>query len=375
MFGTNLQAQKDMKGMDDFQPPPRRKVVGVFGDSRKPHTGLVEQIVPWIAQQGFHLLTGGRSGVMREASRVFQLARNEAGTSGLAIGILPDGREENEWVELLIRTHLPSGRHQDTFQDGRDPRSRNWIEVRTCDALVALPGGGGTEAEIQLAWAHGTPIILFGWDSSPLERLRIPTSALVQETRSAASVQSFILTHTAQPTTVGERRWTKTPSWPSNEHWPSPPPSTTRLGRHVKAPRANVYRALVDAQAVTTWMVPDGMTSHVHRFEPREGGSFRISLTYDEPTGTGKTTEHTDTYHGRFVKLVPGELVVQVMEFETDDDAMRGEMTVTFVLTEAGDGTDLLAVHDNVPPGVSPADNELGWNMSLDKLAALVEAG
>jgi hypothetical protein len=29
------------------------------------------------------------------------------------------------------------------------------------------------------------------------------------------------------------------------------------------------------------------MTSHVHEFDPREGGSFRISLTYDEPTGTG----------------------------------------------------------------------------------------
>jgi hypothetical protein len=27
-----------------------------------------------------------------------------------------------------------------------------------------------------------------------------------------------------------------------------------------------------------------------------------------------------------------------------------------------------------VPPGVSPADNEMGWRMSLEKLARLVEA-
>jgi len=47
-------------------------------------------------------------------------------------------------------------------------------------------------------------------------------------------------------------------------------------------------------------MVPTGMTSQVHAFDPREGGSFRISLTYDEPTATGKTTAQTDTYHGRF---------------------------------------------------------------------------
>ncbi|HWM92387.1 MAG TPA: SRPBCC family protein [Thermoanaerobaculia bacterium] len=150
--------------------------------------------------------------------------------------------------------------------------------------------------------------------------------------------------------------------------------TSTRITRHVNAPRENVYRALLDARAVATWMVPNGMTSHVHVFDPREGGLFRISLTYDEPTGTGKTTEHTDTYHGHFVKLVPNEQVVELMEFETADAAMRGEMTVRFTLTDADGGTDVHAVHDNLPPGVSPSDNELGWQMALDKLAAFVKA-
>ena len=149
---------------------------------------------------------------------------------------------------------------------------------------------------------------------------------------------------------------------------------STRLSQHVNAPRAHVYRALLDARAVATWMVPDGMTSHVHMFEAREGGSFRISLSYDEQTGTGKTAAHTDTYHGRFMKLVPNEQVVEMMEFETADDSMRGEMMVTFTLTDADGGTDVLAVHDNLPSGLSPADNETGGRMALDKLAALVEA-
>jgi uncharacterized protein YndB with AHSA1/START domain len=135
-----------------------------------------------------------------------------------------------------------------------------------------------------------------------------------------------------------------------------------------------VYRALLDARAVACWMVPTGMTSHVHAFDACEGGSFRISLTYDEPTGTGKTTAHSDTYHGRFVRLVPNEQVIEVMEFETADAMMRGEMTVTFTLTDAGGGTGVLAVHDNVPPGIAPADNETGWRMALDKLAAFAEA-
>lgn len=120
-------------------------------------------------------------------------------------------------------------------------------------------------------------------------------------------------------------------------------------------------------------MVPTGMTSHVHAFDAREGGAFRISLTYDAPTGTGKTSAHTDTYHGRFVKLVPDEQVVEVVEFETDDPAMRGEMTITIGLAEVEGGTVVSAVHDGLPPGVSTADNELGWSFSLAKLAALVE--
>jgi uncharacterized protein YndB with AHSA1/START domain len=122
-------------------------------------------------------------------------------------------------------------------------------------------------------------------------------------------------------------------------------------------------------------MVPIGMTSHVHAFEGRQGGRFRISLTYDAPTGVGKTSAHTDTYHGRFVKLVPNERIVEVVEFETADPALRGEMTITITLADADGGTEVLAVHEGLPPGVPTADNETGWRETLAKLAALVEAG
>jgi uncharacterized protein YndB with AHSA1/START domain len=151
--------------------------------------------------------------------------------------------------------------------------------------------------------------------------------------------------------------------------------SSTCISRHVNTAAAIVYRALLDARAVATWMVPTGMTSLVHEFDAREGGSFRISLTYDEPTRTGKTTEHTDTFHGRFVELVMNRRVVEVVEFETTDPALRGEMTITITLAEAGGGTDILAVHDGLPRGLPTADNQAGWRSSLAKLAELVEAG
>ncbi|GAA1697724.1 SRPBCC domain-containing protein [Streptomyces yatensis] len=150
----------------------------------------------------------------------------------------------------------------------------------------------------------------------------------------------------------------------------------TRVSRRVNAPRSAVYRALLDASAVAAWRVPDGMTCRVHEFDPREGGTFRISLIYDDPAGTGKSGGHTDTYHGRFSRLVPDEQVVEVSEFETTDPALRTTMTITTTLTDAaGGGTDVHILHEGLPDAVPAADNELGTRMSLDKLAALVETG
>ena len=107
--------------------------------------------------------------------------------------------------------------------------------------------------------------------------------------------------------------------------------STTRVKRRINAPLATVYRALLDPRAVAKWKVPSSMTSHVRAFDASEGGSFRISLTYDEPTGTGKTTAHTDTYHGRFVRLVPNEQVVELVEF-----GWREALTRLAALIEGG---------------------------------------
>jgi uncharacterized protein YndB with AHSA1/START domain len=150
---------------------------------------------------------------------------------------------------------------------------------------------------------------------------------------------------------------------------------STQASRHVRAPRAVVYRALLDAEAIARWRVPHGMSCEVHEFDPREGGRFRISLTYDAPDTVGKTAARTDTYHGRFVALIPDEQVVEVSEFEAEDPALRGSMTMTTTLTDAEDGgTDVVITHGGVPDGVPRADNEAGSRMALDNLARLVES-
>ncbi|MBM2812541.1 MAG: Activator of Hsp90 ATPase-like protein [Chloroflexi bacterium] len=64
-----------------------------------------------------------------------------------------------------------------------------------------------------------------------------------------------------------------------------------------------------------------------------------------------------------------------MVEFETTDPTLLGEMTITISLANADGGTDVLAVHDGLPRGVPTDDNEAGWRESLEKLAVLVEAG
>jgi hypothetical protein len=44
-------------------------------------------------------------------------------------------------------------------------------------------------------------------------------------------------------------------------------------------------------------------------------------------------------------------------------------------LADAHGGTEIRALHDGLPRGLSTADNEAGWREALAKLATLVEAG
>ena len=148
--------------------------------------------------------------------------------------------------------------------------------------------------------------------------------------------------------------------------------SATHHTIHIEAPPARVYDALLDPQLIARWRVPSGMRCRVHEFDARVGGTFRVSLMYDIPDAVGKSGEHTDTYRGRFERLVPGECVEELVEFETSDPTMVGMMRITTRLAPEGDGTRLTAVHAGLPPGVAPADNEAGWRESLEKLAALL---
>jgi uncharacterized protein YndB with AHSA1/START domain len=154
--------------------------------------------------------------------------------------------------------------------------------------------------------------------------------------------------------------------------------TSTKVSRIIKAPRHAVYKACLDPGALAKWRVPENMTAHVHAFDAREGGTYRMSLTYQDPQQSpgGKTSKDTDTFQGRFVELVPDEKIVEAIEFESQAPGFAGEMTMTTRLADAdGGGTEVTILCEDLPAGIRPQDNETGTRQSLHKLAALLENG
>ncbi|MGH1565367.1 SRPBCC family protein [Mumia sp. DW29H23] len=149
---------------------------------------------------------------------------------------------------------------------------------------------------------------------------------------------------------------------------------TDAASRVVAAAPGVVYDALVDPQALTVWLPPEGMTGRFERYDARPGGSYRLVLTYTDASGApGKATADSDVVEARFVEVVPGDRVVQAVDFVSDDPAFAGTMTMTWSVTpdDAGTRVDLRA--DDVPPGISAEDHAEGLTSSLANLAAYVE--
>jgi len=125
-----------------------RPVIGVMGAAAydSATAALARAVGRGIAQRGALLLTGGRAGVMEEASR----GAREAG--GTTIGILPGARPDespaNPYVDIPLYTGLGE--------------ARNWVNVCASDALIAIGGGFGTLSEIALALKARKPLVLLG---------------------------------------------------------------------------------------------------------------------------------------------------------------------------------------------------------------------
>ena len=141
-------------------------------------------------------------------------------------------------------------------------------------------------------------------------------------------------------------------------------PGTVRLHRVLATAPDKVYRAFLEADAMAKWLPPNGFACTVHHFEPRVGGSFRMSFR-------NFTTGHSHSFGGEYRELVPNERLHYTDRF--DDPNLPGEIHVTVTLKKVSVGTELNVVQEGIPDVIPVEACYLGWQQSLENLAKLVE--
>ncbi len=141
-------------------------------------------------------------------------------------------------------------------------------------------------------------------------------------------------------------------------------PYTIRLHRVLKAPPEKVYRAFIDADALSRWLPPYGFLCSVEHIDAKVGGTFRMAFR-------NYTTGHAHSFGGEFLELEPNRKLVYTDRF--DDPNLPGEIKVTVALTEVFCGTDLRIEQAGIPELIPEAGCYLGWQESLLQLANVVE--
>jgi uncharacterized protein YndB with AHSA1/START domain len=140
--------------------------------------------------------------------------------------------------------------------------------------------------------------------------------------------------------------------------------NTIRLHRVLRATPERVYRAFLDADALTKWLPPNGFTGKVHHMDAKVGGTYKMSFT-NFSTGT------SHSFGGEYLELVPHERIRYTDRF--DDPNLPGEIQTTVTLQKVSCGTELNIVQEGVPDVIPAEACYVGWQESLNLLAKLVE--
>lgn len=149
---------------------------------------------------------------------------------------------------------------------------------------------------------------------------------------------------------------------------------TDRASLLIHVDTATVFAALTHRDALLEWLPPRGMQGRFEQFDMREGGSYRLVLTYEDASVTsGKTSADADVSNVGISRIAPGERIVQEVDFESDDAAFQGTMQMEWSLRSVEEGTDVEVVARNVPDGIRARDHAEGITSSLTNLSTYLE--
>lgn len=140
--------------------------------------------------------------------------------------------------------------------------------------------------------------------------------------------------------------------------------NTVQLHRILRTQPDKVYRAFLEAGAISKWLPPYGFTCTVHEMNPKVGGTFKMSFQ-------NFSTGHSHSFGGEYLELMPGERLKYTDKF--DNPQLHGEMQVTILLKQVSCGTEIFITQEGIPEVIPVEMCYLGWQESLAQLATLVE--
>lgn len=141
--------------------------------------------------------------------------------------------------------------------------------------------------------------------------------------------------------------------------------NTVRFHRIVRSKPERIYRAFLDADAMSKWLPPNGFTGKVHQMDAKVGGKWRMSFT-------NFTSGNSHFFGGSYLELVPNERLCYTSIF--DDANLPGEMKTTVLLRQTPFGTEVNITQEGIPAVIPAEACYLGWQESLTLLTQLVEA-
>ena len=140
---------------------------------------------------------------------------------------------------------------------------------------------------------------------------------------------------------------------------------TVRLHRVLNAPPERVFKAFLDPDALVKRMAPHGFTAKVHHLDPQVGGSYKMSFT-------NFSTGHSHSFSGKYIEIVPNQLLRYTDQF--DDPDLPGEIQMTIELKPVLVGTEVNITQAGLPDVIPVEVCYLGWQESLYLFSLLVEA-
>jgi uncharacterized protein YndB with AHSA1/START domain len=140
--------------------------------------------------------------------------------------------------------------------------------------------------------------------------------------------------------------------------------NSVKLHRIFSAPVEKVYKAFIDADAMSAWLPPYGFVCKVHHMDVKVGGTYKMTFI-NFTTGSGHT------FGGEYLEIIPNQKLQYTDQF--DDPNLPGQIITTIELKEVLSGTELFATQEGIPDVIPTEMCYLGWQESLDKLKRLVE--